>query len=149
MTDIIEEESPYSKREKDQQRKDILLFALCREDSLVNNRLIWVLTIQGFLFAAVALSFEKGIEQKIYLLIISIVGIAISVMGAFLSVLANIHINKLKSQWGGIKTIVKDVSPFGSGPHRPESFTNLIGLSFLLPVCTGIAWVAVLLNFVE
>ena len=112
MTDIIEEESPYSKREKDQQRKDILLFALCREDSLVNNRLIWVLTIQGFLFAAVALSFEKGIEQKIYLLIISIVGVAISVMGAFLSVLANIHINKLKSQWGGIKTIVKDVSPF-------------------------------------
>jgi len=146
MTETNVEESLNSQKEKDQQRKEILLYALNREDSLVNNRLIWVLTIQGFLFAAVALSFEKEIAQNKFLFIISIVGIVISIMGTYLSVLANLHINKLKSQWGDIKTIVKDVSPFGSGAHRPKSFTNLVGLSFLLPLCTGIAWLAVLIS---
>ena len=53
--------------ENDQQRKEILLFALNREDSLVNNRLIWVLTIQGFLFTAVALSLDKNIAQELFM----------------------------------------------------------------------------------
>ena len=133
--------------ENDQQRKEILLFALNREDSLVNNRLIWVLTIQGFLFTAIALSLDKNIAQELFMRVAIFMGLAISIMGTYLSICANLHINRLKTQWGSLNTIVKDVSPFGSGPHRPKSITNLVGLSFLLPVCTGIAWLVILYAF--
>ena len=131
---------------KDGERKEILLFALQPEDSLVNNRLVWVLTIQGFLFAAVALAIEKGIEHGWFLYIISIMGIIIAVISTVLSFRANIHINTLKDQWGDLTQIVQDVSPFGSGQHKRSSPYNLVGLSFWLPLFTGVAWVFVLLG---
>ena len=144
MSSKINKENPGDG--KDSERKEILLYALQREDALVNNRLIWVLTIQGFLFAAVALAKERGVQPENFIKIIGSMGIVISCMGTTLSVLANRQINGIKLSWGNLASVTQDVSPFGSGPHKKKSLKNYFGLSFFLPVFTGIAWVLVLLD---
>ena len=129
---------------RDSERKEILLYALQREDNLVNNRLIWVLTIQGFLFAAVALSKEKNIEPDSFVNIIGFMGLAISSMGSILSLWANKQIDGIRSQWTELKDVVQDVSPFGAGPHKSNLSANLFGLSLFLPIFTGVAWLLIL-----
>lgn len=139
------EKSDKIRDRRDDERKQILLYALQREDALVNNRLVWVLTMQGFLFAAVALSLEKDVDLNLfYANILGCLGLGLSIMGAFLSWWSNSSIKCIRKKWGDIESTLDDVSPFGSDGHASDAKTNHFGLSVFLPVSTGLAWALIL-----
>ena len=80
------------------------------ENTLINNRISWLTTIQGFLFAAFGLIIKNGHEPIIsgekvscFLRVIAFVGAAVSVL-TFISALGAIKsIDKLEISWKSIR----------------------------------------------
>ena len=80
-----------------------VLRLLDREDQLTNSRMTWYLTIQGFIIAGVALTFAEHFKpaaiQKPAIILLSSLGIAISVV-IFISVRrARNAKNEIKKKW--------------------------------------------------
>jgi hypothetical protein len=79
------------------------------EDNLINSRLMWNITIQGFLFATYGLSVQKLAEQQAtgagvpalrwLILILPLFGIGISLVSIMGVIAARTAINSLVVQW--------------------------------------------------
>lgn len=113
-----------------------------REDSLVNTRITWMLTSQGFLFAALALIVNKDARAELYKILVFILpltGASLSLIGLFGVYAANSALRKLKAKWPDIEDD-KFVRPFGG---KTASFIGNIPC-YSLPVTMCIIWLFIL-----
>jgi hypothetical protein len=113
-----------------------------RENDLINNRLSWMLTFQGFLFAALALVVNKDTEPAVGLIfknVLPIIGIAVALL-AFLGVLAAyISIDNIKQKWK---------KQLGNQQYPPAHGTPLASFlgritSYGIPISIVIAWLLI------
>ena len=126
--------------------RKILLFALEREDKLINNRISWVLTFEGFMFAAYTflnknMAAELPIETMKY--VYPLLGGFIALMGAILVIWGNVSIASIRKEWGKFEGNDTQVSPFGSVGHSKNRVTNFFGLSFFIPLSCLAAWIVI------
>ncbi|MHC5748934.1 MAG: hypothetical protein ACYTXT_45310, partial [Nostoc sp.] len=81
---------------------DIAVRQLERELSLINNRISWMLTFQGFLFATIALVANKNTEQAIRIVFRNVIP-TIGIVVAFLALIgvhaAHLSIKSIKTRW--------------------------------------------------
>ena len=82
---------------------DAVLRLLEREDQLTNSRMTWYLTIQGFIIAGIALTYTKdtalGALQESAIILLSSLGIALSVVVFIVVRRARSAKKKLREQW--------------------------------------------------
>ncbi|WP_138553385.1 hypothetical protein [Pseudoalteromonas rubra] len=117
-----------------------------REDSLVNSRFGWALTLQGFLFASLAvLAKSTDVVPEISSLLKMIVpkiGVASS-----LAVLATVIMSyralwKLQEEWfQNYEGVIP--SPFGNQKRNCSYLWNALSPNVLFPVILFIAWVII------
>lgn len=123
------------------QRYDAIVHQIDREDSLINYRLTWTLTLNGFLFAALAFlgskeSPEPRIEEFFHWALPA-AGFFISVAGLLGILAAFIQIHYLTEQWSELKDS-RWPRPFGDKKH--SYFIGTIP-SFLPPLVLVAVWV--------
>jgi len=128
----------------DSEIKDVLLYSLQREDNLINNRLIWVLTFQGFLFAVAAISFTGGKPPEYFISAVASLGAFTSGLGVFLSIWGNGSILKIRNKWSEYDGYAKEVSPFTSVQNNTTRFSVFFGLSVFMPLSICVAWLWIL-----
>ncbi|MBE9005078.1 hypothetical protein IQ259_08505 [Fortiea sp. LEGE XX443] len=118
-----------------------------REQNLVNNRLSWMLTFQGFLFASIALVANKDTEPSIRLVfrnVIPAIGIAVALL-AFIGIhAAALSSNEIKAKW-------KQRAGFQDYP--PTFGTSKISLlgritSYGIPTSVVLAWLLLLFGLI-
>ena len=110
------------------------------ENDLINHRVSWLLTIQGFLFAALAFTWE---DARVLVPVIAGVGVFVSFSIGIVIRYGSAAIGKLNKDWEGNKPpnydgpdIMGHVSTANwERPFRPWRF---------LPVLFAFAWVATL-----
>jgi hypothetical protein len=69
-----------------------------RENDLINHRITWLTTIQGLLFATLGFAWEKQ-SAKVLIVILCILGIAISILQLFALISATRAICRLSDWW--------------------------------------------------
>jgi hypothetical protein len=102
-----------------------------REDGLINTRISWLLTFEGFLFAAFGIMSKEpsSIQSKI-LWLIPIAGFSMSFL-AMLGINAAISaLNNLKKQWEG--NFCGYIQPFGNDNEHKSAVTYSRGIPILL-----------------
>lgn len=107
------------------------------ENNLEHNRMTWVLQINGFLFATLAL-LKKDADKSIYYFvsyILPIVGIAISMAGFYGIRAAHTQKEYLKGKWHSLQCNCC-VRPFGARE------TTILGRtpSLAIPVVLAFSW---------
>lgn len=108
---------------------------LAFEHELINQRLTWLLTSQGLLFAAYAFAVEKS--QDKFLLVLPKLGIAVSILlliGVGCGFIAKIVLWRKQNK---DKEKCKDWEPLG--PSTVNTFIALL-VDMMLPVIFAIAW---------
>jgi len=111
-----------------------------REQGLVNNRLSWMLTFQGFLFAAIALSTNQDAEpaiRAVFRNVIPAIGIAVALLA-----LVGVHAAALSSNEIKVKWRKRD----GFEQYPPTFGTRTISIlgritSYGIPISVVLAWV--------
>jgi hypothetical protein len=128
---------------------DMVLRLLEREDQLVNSRMTWYLTIQGFIVASVALSFTGKFESHPYLqipatILLSTLGIAISAV-VFISV-GRARENKMKigKMWG--KVCRPEAKLFPDPRGEPTSWVGNLTPGLAVPVIFVAFWIMVIIG---
>jgi ABC-type dipeptide/oligopeptide/nickel transport system permease component len=98
------------------QRYEFIAHQINREDSLVNNRLTWTLTLNGFLFTALGfLAGKEAPNQKIldfFHWALPLTGCAVTLAGFLGIVAAGIQIKYLTTEWKKLED-EQWVRPFG------------------------------------
>ncbi len=86
-------------REKDVQRYEpVVRKMISHENDLVNHRVNWLLTVQGFLFTALAFAWEK--DDSLFLVpMVSAIGVAVALSSAFLLHEGSRAIVELRAWW--------------------------------------------------
>ena len=132
-----------------EKEKEILLFALTREDLLMHNRLSWVLTFQGLLFASASfLTNNMSVVLPINTMRFTypILGVFVAIFGMGIQVWGAISIGQIRKRWGEIENKEAKSSPFGIGGHNQTGPTMPFGLSFCILFSCFIAWAVILLK---
>lgn len=118
-----------------------------REQGLVNNRLSWMLTFQGFLFASIALVVNKDTEPAIRLVfrnVMPTIGIAVALLALIGIHAAALSSSEIKAKW-------KQRDGF---QHYPPTFgTRTISLlgritSYGIPISVVLAWLLLLFGLI-
>lgn len=118
---------------------DIAVRQLERELSLINNRISWMLTFQGFLFATIALVANKNTEQAIRLVFRNVIP-TIGIVVAFLALIgvhaAHLSIESIKTRWKQNLDYLEYSQAFGT------STSSILGRvpSYGIPISIIIAW---------
>jgi hypothetical protein len=114
-----------------------------REDGLINTRITWMLTFEGFLFATLALIGQQGtVRPELYAAAKNTLPVLGALIGflAYLSVEAALSALKhLKSGWESRDP--KELFPRAFGKRRPHHMAALH--SRLLPLAVVIAWICI------
>jgi ketosteroid isomerase-like protein len=126
---------------------------LKHEDELINRRLSWNLTLQGFLFAAYGLVITKADELKGHLgllrYLLPMLGVAVSSMSLIGIYAAQDAIKGLNSWWGNITECVKDspdILPFPGLTGGGRDTANRLGkFAHYIPIPILGVWVLILL----
>jgi len=126
-----------------------------REESLINNRLSWMLTFQGFLFAAIALVTDVGTDPAIRIILRNLVPIVGLVIGAFTLIgvhAAYLSINNIKAK---CKERKERKERLGDRPLYPPAHgtptAHRLGKipSYGIPTMVVIAWLLFLLLLIK
>jgi hypothetical protein len=120
-----------------------------REDTLVNQRLSWLLTVEGFLFAAVAILANKDSEAIIKTFLfwaIPLTGLGAAISVIFAVVVAHQSVESIRRDWCTLPPEIKDQkpSPFG-GAHIHIPW---IGPSFVIPIIISLVWICWIVHYV-
>ena len=113
---------------------------ITREESLINNRLTWTLTFNGFLFASVALIGKKQIHPQLEIilhLIIPIVGTAVAGFGILGVIAAYLAIHQQRKEWGHLLNNYPK-----PGGKSLASWSGRIA-SLLIPATMLAAWISI------
>jgi hypothetical protein len=127
---------------------DMVLRLLEREDQLVNSRMTWYLTIQGFIVASVALSFTGKFESHPYLqipatILLSTLGIAISAV-VFVSVgRARDNKNKIGKMW---EKVYKPEAKLFPDPRGERTWLRNLTPGLAVPVIFVVFWIMVIIG---
>jgi len=116
-----------------EEKKELIKFNLLREDTLNGSRLSWMLTFQGFLFAAYFVAQPQDNLLPYLGILASLVTISVVLLGA-------ISINNLLNLWHEIEHD-KSISPFGLQKQGRWIFLLILGLSAMLPTGCLAAWI--------
>lgn len=96
------------------------------ENELINQRMSWLSTFQGLLFAAFALAWDKKIGAQPICLIACIIGILVSLSVGLAMYRANVSIKEASAKWDEIK-------PKGYAGLDPEGVRSASGCDWLMP----------------
>jgi hypothetical protein len=110
-----------------------------REQGLVNNRLSWMLTFQGFLFAAIALVINKDTEPTVRIVfrnVIPAIGIAVALLALIGIHAAALSSNEIKAKWKQRDGFQQYPPTFGT---RKISLLGRI-TSYGIPTSVVVAW---------
>jgi len=127
---------------------DMVLRLQDREDQLINSRMTWYLTIQGFIIASVALTFTGKFESHLGLRIpgiiaLSFLGIAISVV-VFIAVLrARKAKKKVCKKWEEFQSDEKKSFP---DPRGELGWLSVLTPGQTVPLIFVLFWVAVIIG---
>lgn len=121
-------------------RYEYIAHQINREDNLVNFRLTWALTLNGFLFAALGFLAGKEVPNKSLLAFfhwaLPLTGTTVSLVGLLGVIAAQLQINHLAKQW---RELVDGrwPRPFGG------KWSFLMGTlpSFVPPLVLSCVWV--------
>jgi hypothetical protein len=119
---------------------DAIAYQITREDELAGKRLTWIITINGFLFAALGFVAGKDSAGTAILALLALTGIAVSLAGLMGVIAAYIQLRYLTQRWELL--VVDDRQwprPYGNKRH---SFLLGIPASFLPPLILAAAWAA-------
>ncbi len=117
---------------------------IAKETEFINNRITWLVTLQGFLFAALGFAWKDGREL---INVLGAIGIVASLSLALPIHLAHQGILNMKKAWDKNKPDNYD-GPDVIGYYSPNPLVRLI-LSWLapwhsLPILFVVAWVVVI-----
>ena len=123
-----------------------------REESLINNRLSWMLTFQGFLFAAIALVTDVGTDPAIRIILRNLVPIVGLVIGAFTLIgvhAAYLSINNIKAKCKERKEKLcyRPLYPPAHGGPTAHRLGQIP--SYGIPTMVVIAWLLFLLLLIK
>jgi hypothetical protein len=140
-----EEEVSMASTKATQQRYNDIVAHIEREQTLINNRITWMLTFEGFLFAGLALiSDTKQSPQVRNALkdVLPLVGGSVAGLTVFGVLAATLSIMKAKKFWEN-QTNKEEFGPgYGS---RWASYLGRV-TSFGVPLAVAAAWVAILVK---
>ena len=128
---------------------DVVIRLMDREDHLVNSRMTWYLTIQGFTIAAVALILTGKLEndmhlQKQAIILLSCLGIAISLV-VFISVRRARNAKKnVRAKWKQYVPKYPDKDGFFLDPSGDVSWLSIFTPGQSIPVILIVFWLAVI-----
>jgi hypothetical protein len=112
------------------------------EDDVIDQRITWLCQIQGFLFAALALTWKEPTESRL-VPVICLVGLLVAVSSGLALRSARLAISNLVKWW--------DNKIRQSGYLGPDVFARRVGKSFThllpwtsLPVLFFLAWISIL-----
>jgi thiazole synthase ThiGH ThiG subunit len=128
---------------------DMVLRLLEREDQLVNSRMTWYLTIQGFIVASVALAFTGKFESHPYLqipaiILLSILGIAISAVVYVAVRRARDNKKKVGQMWEKADKAKTNLFPDPRGEHT--SWWANVTPGQAVPVIFVVFWIMVIMG---
>ncbi|MBW4484681.1 MAG: hypothetical protein KME14_19270 [Tildeniella torsiva UHER 1998/13D] len=126
---------------------DYAVRQLERELNLINNRISWMLTFQGFLFAAIALVANQNTDQAIrtmFGIVVPIIGIAVAFLALVGVHAAYLSIKDIKETWK------KKLGHWEYSPAFGTPRSSLLGRvpSYGIPVSIIIAWFIFLVGLV-
>ncbi len=125
-------------------QQDLIIGNLKREDGLVNSRLSWLMTAQGFLFASWGLVIGSNFDKKIAAsTVFACLGIFYCLVAIALNHISHKFIKDLKSKWKALEGEV-EINPFGIDAFGAGSKLKYIGLSYMLPSGCIVAWLGLL-----
>ncbi|WKJ91350.1 hypothetical protein QZJ86_04265 [Methylomonas montana] len=126
---------------------DCLAHQIEREDGLINTRITWLLTFQGFLFAALAIVANNAGSKDVAIYwalkyTLPVIGISIGVLGILGVRAALIALSELKDIWDQAK-FPNYPPPYGK--PRLHAFGSFYSQG--IPIILSIAWTVILLAF--
>lgn len=127
---------------------EIAVRQLERELSLINNRISWMLTFQGFLFATNALVANKNTEQAIRIVFRNVIP-TIGIVVAFLALIgvhaAHLSIKSIKTRCKQNWDYLDYSQAFGTSP------SSILGRipSYGIPISIIIAWFIFLIGLIN
>ena len=124
---------------------------VCREDTLISNRLSWLLTTEGLLFGALSIiatsQTDKSVDQVLVTALkqsLPIMGILIPVSVFVTIVLANISLSRLQIKWDDVRSrYPSHPNPFGIQQSN-RYWLNGLGPSSCIPISIVAVWVYIL-----
>lgn len=126
-------------------QQELIIGNLTREDGLVNSRISWLMTAQGFLYASWGLVMGSSFENKIAAsTVFAFLGIFLCLVAMVVIQISHRFIEDLKSRWKALEGDESGVTPFGIDIFGESSRFRYIGLSYMLPSGCVVAWVVLL-----
>ena len=115
---------------------------IAAEQTLINNRMTWLMTFQGFLFAAYAVAMNKDNDEKtrdLIYFIIPLAGLLMAFFATFGLIAAHFAINGIKDKFNTLNLSPNLVTPFS------KSKTAIMGRigAFSFPVVIIITWLII------
>ena len=111
------------------------------ENNLQNNRLTWLMTIQGLLFAALGFAWDKA-HARILVCVLCVLAILVSLSSWSALQLSGAAYQELKSWWDKFVPENYDGPPIMGSTAQPKSYLHWILRPWrLLPWIFIIAWV--------
>lgn len=116
--------------------KQLLAETIQNENAVMGQRLIWTLTLQGFLFASYFFTGSEQVERVKYVL--PLLGMATGVSSLCGTIFAHIAMTRAMAAFGRLQARegIEDVHP---GTRFPFIFT-LLAPHFFLPVALITVW---------
>lgn len=124
---------------------EVLSHQIEREDGLINTRITWMLTFEGFLFAALALVANDNSDPTIQLIlkyVLPIVGSAVAFLALLAISAAFSALEDLRKRWDQTK-YPNYPRPFGNENEHASGATYCKGV----PIVIIVFWAVVLLAF--
>ncbi|MDX1590165.1 MAG: hypothetical protein R3296_14620 [Oleiphilaceae bacterium] len=116
------------------ERYEYMAYQIEREDGLVDTRIRWMLTFEGFLLAALALASDGGdpLIQEFLKYAIPVIGIIVALLSYAAIEAALSTLNRLKKMWDD-ETYQGYPRPFGK--MRASAFGALFARGLPLVIC--------------
>lgn len=155
--DDVHSAAPRRKEARERQRLDILEYKFIvrhieREESLINRRIAWMLTFQGFLFATIALLANNQVDASLRVNLEALSAIAGLLVGLLACIGVNAAYSSIKDKlkrWGSperqkaISDALRDRLPPITSKHASSGGKFL---SYGLPLVFVLVWGILLLQ---
>ena len=128
---------------------DIVLRLLDREDQLINSRMTWYLTIQGFLVASAALAFSGKFESRPQLQTPAI--ISLSILGIAISAVVYVAVHRARNNKKKVGSFWRKTDPETANfpdPRGDISRWSILTPGQTVPIIFVIFWIAVMIGVV-
>jgi hypothetical protein len=119
-----------------EERANIVRDMIEHENDVTNHRVTWLLTIQGFLLAALAFAGNDAAGLVPYLCVLGIIGSALTILNVSFSTTA---VSRLVEWWNNHSEGYEGPPVIGIG-FKPGSILNYLSPSNLFSAALVIAW---------